>query len=162
MAEATATTDRNALRTDIETVRSEYIALLDSLSANDWKKKTANPAWTVGNLMWHLGFGAEFFGQAVGYCRKGKAPNPPQFLVNPLNSLLTRFRSRGATPESVRAQYDKATDTLLAMLDGVKDDEWQKAATIYGTDYTIEKACRGPRAHWDEHKADILQGLGRS
>lgn len=161
MTDATATVSKDALRADIETVRTEYLALLDSLSAEDWTKKTANPSWTVGNLMWHLGFGAEFFGQAVGYCRKGKAPNPPQFLVNPLNSLLTRFRSRGATPERVRAQYEAATNKLLGLLEGVGDDEWQKSATIYGTPYTVEKAFQGPRAHWDEHRPDILQGLGR-
>ncbi len=161
MAEATTAVDRAAVRADIEAVRSEYNSLLDSLSADDWKTKTANPAWTVGNLMWHLGFGAEFFSQAIGYCRKGKGPNPPQFLIDPANRLITLFRSRGATPESVRTQYDKATNALLALLDGVKDDEWQKTTKIYGAAYTIESACRGPREHWDEHKADILKGLGR-
>lgn len=162
MTEATAAVDRNALRTDIEAVRTEYLALLDSLSADDWKAKSANLAWTVGTLMWHMGRGTEFLSQAVAFCRKGKAPNPPQFLVNPVNSLLNRFGSRGATPEAARAKYEGGHTALLSLLDSVQDGEWAKGAKIYGSDYTIESVFRTARSHWDEHKADILKGLGRA
>jgi hypothetical protein len=154
--------DRAAIRAELEQVRADYHELLGSLSESDWKTKSANPAWKVGQLMWHLGFGMDFFSQAVPQCRRGKAPNPPGFLIDPVNNLMTRFMSRGATPESVSEKYDAAHATLLALLDEIQDDEWQKGVTTYGTWYTVESAFHGPRVHFEEHQADILQGLGRA
>jgi hypothetical protein len=154
--------DKAAIRAELEQVRVDYHVLLDSLSESDWKAESANPAWKVGTLMWHLGRGMEFFSEAVELCRKGKAPNPPAFLVNFGNMLQTRFGARGATRASASAKYDVAHTALLAALDGVQQDEWQKGVTVYGMDYTIESAFRGAKVHFDEHQADVLKGLGRA
>jgi hypothetical protein len=159
---AEATPDRQAIRTELESIRTAFHKLLDSLSEEDWKKKSANPAWSVGQLMWHLGRGMEFFPQGIGYCRKGKGPNPPAFLIGPGNVLLTRFGSRGATPQSAREKYDAGHQDLIAALDGVQDDEWSKGARIYANDYTIASIFPEVAKHFREHEADILQGLGRA
>jgi uncharacterized protein (TIGR03083 family) len=157
----TSTVDRNAIRADLEATRSRYHQLLDSLSEDDWDKKSANPSWNVRQLMWHLGRGMEFFSETVDQCRKGKAPNPPAFLIDIGNTVLTRWGSRGATKESVGAKYDAAHAKLLGVLDGVKDDEWQKGVTAYGRPHTIESVFRSVTAHFEEHEADIKKGLGR-
>ena len=124
----TATTsnavNREAIRAELEARKAAYKTLLTSLSEEDWKAKSANPAWKVGQLMWHLGRGMEFFSQAVEFCRRGKAPNPPVWLVNP--------------------------------------DEWQKSVTAYGTHFTIESTFGSVGEHFEEHEADILNGLGRA
>ncbi len=122
--------DRQAMRDQIESTRKAFHQLLDSLSDEDWKKKSGNPAWSVGQLMWHLGRGMEFFTEAIGYCRKGRAPNPPSWLIAPGNVLLTRFGSRGTTPASAAEKYDRAHEALLACLDSVQDDEWGKGARL--------------------------------
>jgi hypothetical protein len=155
------TPDRQEIRVELETTRTAYHELLASLSGEDWKKKSDNPAWSVGQLMWHLGYGMEFFPKSVEYCRKGSGPNPPSFLVGPGNVLLTRFGSRGAKPESVAKKYDAGLDDLIACLDGVQDGEWTKSARIYGNDYTIESTFREVAVHFREHESDILRGLGR-
>ena len=157
----TSAPDSAAIRSEIEQVRADYHELLGSLSADDWKKKSANAAWSVGQLMWHLGRGVEFFPQAVAFCRKGKAPNPPMWIVNPVNVLITRWGSRGATPQSVAAKYDEANTALLTCLDTIQADDWGKSVTAYGTHFTIESTFRSAREHFSEHEADILKGLGR-
>jgi len=136
--------------------------LRNSLSAEDWNKKSGNPSWNVRQLMWHLGRGMDFFGEAVGQCRSGKAPNPPGFLLDIGNTLLTRWGSRGATKQSVGEKYDAAHEKLVSLLEGVQDGEWQKGVTTYGTPYTMESVFRGPKEHFAEHAADIKKGLGRS
>ena len=161
MPEAT-TPDRQLIRTQIESIRTAFHGLLDSLTADDWKKKSANPAWSIGQLMWHLGRGMEFFPQGIEYCRKGKGPNPPAFLVGPGNVLLTRFGSRGATPQSAREKYDRGHQALLACLDSIQGDEWSKGARIYGNDYTIASTFGEVAVHYREHEADILGGLGHT
>jgi DinB superfamily len=155
------TPDRQAIRDELNATRTAYHELLDSLSESDWKTKSANPAWSVGQLMWHLGYGMEFFPKNIEYCRKGSGPNPPSFLVGPGNVLLTRWGSRGAKPESVAKKYDAAHDDLLASLDSIQDDEWTKTARVYGNDYTIESTFREVAVHFREHESDILHGLDR-
>jgi hypothetical protein len=157
----TATPDRAALKSELESTRAAYHRLLDSLSEDDWKKKSANPAWSVGQLMWHLGFGMEFFPRAIEYCRKGKGPNPPAFLIGIGNVFLTRFGSRGANPKSAREKYDAAHAQLVAALDTIRDDEWSKSARVYGDDYTIASLFPEATKHFREHEADIKKGLGR-
>lgn len=157
-----ATPDREALRTELEATRAGFHRLLDSLSAEDWGQKSANPAWSVGQLMWHLGFGMEFFPRAIEYCRKGKGPNPPEFLIGIGNVFLTRFGSRGATPQSAREKYNAAHDELIGLLDSVGDDEWSKGARVYHNDYTIASLFPEATIHFREHEADILKGLGRA
>lgn len=153
---------RESVRAELEATRTAYHELLSSISAEDWNRRSANGAWRVGQLMWHLGRGMEFFSEAVAYCRKGKAPNPPAFLVDRVNVLLTRFGARGATPESVSEKYDAAHAALLTVLDGVQDDEWQKGVTVFASPYTVESAFRGAKGHFEEHRADVLKGLGRA
>ncbi|MEX2159086.1 MAG: DinB family protein [Dehalococcoidia bacterium] len=153
--------DRSALRAELESTRKDFHELLVSLSDEDWKKKSANPAWSVGQLVWHLTWGLEFTPKAVGYCRKGKAPNPPSWLVAPGNVLITRFGSRGATRASAGEKYDRSHAVILETLGGVRDDEWHKGTRAYGIDYTIESLFREVSAHFREHEADIMKGLGR-
>jgi len=156
-----ATPDRKALQAELESTCTAFHELLDSLSEEDWKKKSANPAWSVGQLMWHVAWGLEFTPNAVGYCRKGKGPNPPSWLVGPGNVLITRFGSRGATPASARERYDRGHAAILETLSHVQDDEWHKSARAYGNDYTIESLFREVSVHYREHEEDILKGLGR-
>lgn len=153
--------DHQAIREELESTRKAFHELLESLSDEDWTRKSANPAWSVGHLMWHLGRGMEFFPQNVEHCRKGRGPNPPSWLIAPGNVLLTRLGSLGAKPASVAEKYDRAHEILLACLDGVQDDEWGKRARVYGNDYTIESTFREVAEHYREHEMDILRGLGR-
>ncbi len=156
-----ATPDKASIRAELDQTHAAYHELLGSLSEEDWRARSANPAWRVGQLMWHVVRGMEFFSEAVGQCRRGKAPNPPAFLVNIGNVVLTRLGSRGATPGSVAQKYDAAHAALLTCLDGVKDDEWQLSVTSYGTFHTIESTFGSVAEHYEEHQADILKGLGR-
>ena len=160
---ATATSPtREAIRAELEATRSQYHDLANSLSEKDWKQKSANPAWNVRQLMWHLAWAGGFTASGVEACRKGKGTNPPNWIADAANTWITRIGSRGATKQSVRKKYDDAHQKVLASLDGVQDDEWQKSARVFSRDMTIEKTFRDHVEHFKEHEADIRKGLGRS
>ena len=160
---ATATSPtREAIRGELESTRSQYHELRNSLSDEDWKKKSGNPAWNVRQLMWHLAWAGGFTEQGVESCRKGKGFNPPNWIADRLNTLITRIGSRGATKESVGEKYDVAHAKIIASLETVQDDEWQKSARVFSRDMTIEKTFRDMVEHFKEHEADIKKGLGRS
>ncbi len=51
---------------------------------------------------------------------------------------------------------------MLACLEVVKDDEWQKGAVRFGQYRTIEQVFHIVTEHFQEHQTDILKGLGRA
>jgi hypothetical protein len=161
-AATTASPTRQALRAELDETRTKYHELRNSLSEHDWKKKSGNPAWNVRQLMWHMAWAGGFTAQGVESCRKGKGFNPPNWIADRLNTLITRFGSRGATKQSVGRKYDEAHEKILASLDTVQDDEWQKSARVFNRDMTTEKTFRDHVEHFREHEADIRKGLPRS
>ena len=94
--------------------------------------------------------------------RSGKGFNPPQFLINPLNELNTRFGAMRATRASIAARFDAGIDGLLGELDRVGDDEWQLSSRNFRLTRTVEDIFHSSREHVDEHAAEIRAGLGRS
>jgi len=153
---------RESIRAELEATRSQYHELRDSLSDEDWNKKSGNPSWNVRQLMWHLAWAGGFTVDGVESCRKGKGFNPPNSIADVANTWMTRIGSRSATRQSVGEKYDEAHQKVIACLDGVQDDEWQKSARVFSRDMTIEKTFRDMVEHFKEHEADIKKGLGRS
>jgi hypothetical protein len=159
---ATATSQtREAIRAELETTRAQFHELASSLSEDDWNKKSGNPSWNVRQLMWHLAWAGGFTVSGVESCRKGKGTNPPNWIADIANTWITRIGSRGAKRQSVGEKYDEAHQKVIACLDGVQNDEWQKSARVFRRDMTIEKTFRDMVGHFKEHEGDIKKGLGR-
>jgi len=154
--------DREAIRAELEATKAGYHELLASLSDADWKKKSANPAWNVRQLMWHLAWGNGFIPDGVKSCKKEKGFNPPQGIADLGNKWWTRFGSRSATPQSVAEKYDKVHEEIIGTLEGVQGDEWSKGTRMFGEYQTVESTLRSAISHFKEHQADILKGLGRA
>jgi len=159
---STISPTREAIRAELEATRSRYHELLNSLSDEDWNKKSGNPAWNVRQLMWHLAWAGGFTASGVEACRKGEGSNPPNWIADAANTWITRIGSRGAKRPSVGEKYDAANQKVLASLESVREDEWQKGARVFNQDMTIEKTFRDMVEHFQEHEADIKKGLGRN
>lgn|SRR5215208_6942982 len=153
--QAAGSEDRDAIRAELEQTRRSYHELLGSLTREEWRRKSRNPAWTVGQLMWHLASGIKFSADGVERSRNGKGFNPPGLLVNPINVLSTRIGARKATKASVTAQYDAGHAKLLVAMEAVLDADWQKGAKFFGRYMTVEDQLRAVKQHFDEHAADI-------
>ena len=96
-----AAPDREAIRAELEATKAGYHELLASLSEEDWNKKSANPAWSVRQLMWHIGRGMELLSRGVGQCRKGKgSESAAEFLVESRATSCSPGLDHEARPES--------------------------------------------------------------
>ena len=157
-----ASAKHEELRTEIEQARKGFHDLLQSLSEEDFRKKSGNDAWSNGQLMWHMGRGVAYIPELVERSRNGKNLNLPRGVFDFINPWLTRWGSRGAKLNTVGQFYDEATEKALAVLGTVNDDEWDKTAVITGNEWSVEHHFRIPGEHFAEHKADILKSLGRS
>ena len=54
-----------------------------------------------------------------------------------------------------------AYEETLQELDKVSDAEWEKGAKFFGQDFTIESAFSTVTGHFEEHRKDVLTGIGR-
>lgn len=158
---AAAAPSKAAIRAEIEDTQRAFHELMASLSPEDWQRPSANPAWRVGQLMWHIAWAAPYFERGVDQCLKGRATNPPRWLFNAINPFITRLGSRGAKPESVREKWDEAVAGLLARLETIEDGDWLKSVETMGQRSTVESSFHSLTTHYKEHEADILKGLGR-
>src|SRR5438132_12944130 len=118
-ATAPAWRRKESNRAELEETRSQYHELRNSLSEEDWKKKSANPSWNVRQLMWHMAWANGFTAQGVESCRKGKGTNPPNWIADFGNTWMTRIGSRGATPQSVAERFDESHDEVTRGADTV-------------------------------------------
>ncbi len=153
------TARREAIRAELEATRAGFHALLDSVSDADWKARSGNPAWTVGQLVYHLAWAQSFVRGELKSAMKGKGFNPPNFLINPLNELNTRFGAMRASRASIARAYDEATVRVLAELDALNDDDWPRSSTNYRVTRTVEEIFHIPAEHLAEHEPEIRQGL---
>jgi hypothetical protein len=153
---------RDSLRDDLERARTQYIDLLDSLAPADWERTSANPAWNVRQLMWHMAWSLGMMPRGLAQLRKERGLNPPASLLNGVNTWITRVGARKATPASVRQKYEAAHESALIALESVADGDWGKGARVFGEQRTVESTFRAMREHVEEHVADIRRGLGRA
>ena len=156
--EATATADRVAIRAAIEGMAPDFAALVREIGDGGWKKKSGIPAWTCGQLAWHVAASASFLAGQID----GKALNPPAFLrpiLYKASELQVRLKSRNATPASVLADLDAGRTRLLAVLDSIDDGALNTSTTMMGDTHTIAEMFQVPVDHLAEHAAHIRAGL---
>jgi hypothetical protein len=88
--------------------------------------------------------------------------NMPVWVRDPLSLLATRWQARATTRELASHRYAAAIAAVDALLDTIKDDEWQCGARFYGERfYSVEDLYHTPAHHLAEHKATINHILGR-
>ncbi len=165
-APAQAETLRQEIRTELETTRQAYHALLDLLTEEDWDRSSGNPAWTVGQVMVHMTFAPRMLPADVGLIRRGGwMPKLPAFLFNWSNALMTRWAARNQSTRSVGALYDAAHSRALDLLETIQQDEWSLGREypdwdpmLSGT-VTIKRLFHYLADHFEVHAEQVRQGL---
>lgn len=152
-----------SIYSEFEATRTAFLGLLETLSDADWKRNSANRAWNVGELMAHI---TQFIDVAlpmlVKNARKGKAMSLPKWLANRVNVMMARSYARKLTRQSIAQRYEAAHAAALALLDGVKDREWDMVTCFPdGERITIEGLFRRHAHHFEEHAQQVRQGLRR-
>jgi len=158
----TVTPDRVAIRGTIEAMAPEFATLVTEIGDGAWKTKSGLPAYTCGQLAWHVASATGFLAGEIAKAKDGKALNPPAFLrpiLYKLGELRVRALSGKATPESVRADFDIGLQRLLAVLEASDDDALRQSATRMGETQTIAGMFQKPADHLAEHAGHIRAGL---
>jgi len=159
---------RDGVRAELEATRTAYHALLGSISVADWRKTSGNPAWTIGEVLFHMTLALRLLPSDVRLIRgSGWAPKLPASLFNWLNVAFTRWGARKLTQETVAEKYDEAHDKVLCVLETILDDEWEKGAEYPSWDpllsghVTLERLFHYPAIHFQSHAQQVRSGLVR-
>lgn len=151
-------TNADEARAIMEEARQSYRELVQGLSANEWNRPSNNGGWTNGQLCWHIAFGAGLSDNTISRLRRNKAMNPPGPIMKVFDFIslwIVRIRSRGATPESVLARFDRGYGKTFKLIDTIADDEWGKGGVVLGDHMTVGGAFRFLGEHVAEHAAEV-------
>ena len=156
-----------ALAQELESTRAAFHQLLQSVPANRFGAPTPNPAWNVGQMLFHMSVALKFLpADAALIRRSGRLPRfIPAFLFHWLNKQYTRWGGRRPTHAYLAAQYDKAHALTLAALRRVAADEWQKGMSYPGWDpllsgfVSLETLFHYPARHFQAHAAEIEEAV---
>ncbi len=151
-----ASTDRMALRTELEGTRAAFHAFLNALSADQWKKKSPGSAWTMAEVAVHVTWALEQLPQEIASARRGQgmfnSPSSLARLADQLSYWMIRWMARKATPEGIHRRYDAAMAAVLRSLDEVTESDWVLGASFYGHGfYSIADLFHTPAEHFLEH-----------
>jgi len=120
---------REMIRSELEATRSSFHALLDSLSEEDFHKKSNNPAWTNGQILFHMTLGfilvpmlapmIRFFGKLPDRYSKlfARILNFGTALFNWFNALGARIGGRIFTRQRIGGKFDQACHQILKLPD---------------------------------------------
>jgi uncharacterized protein (TIGR03083 family) len=153
------------LTAELEATRQTFQALVATLTPADWTRPSANPAWSIGELLWHITGYLFLILQQLIWLQSGTFPDLTQRSAEDLNRGNVEQARAGAkrqTFTSIVQAYEEGHAATLAALQGVRDNEWQigvqmpdMGSTFSGEYRTIEALFRYHARHFAEHVAQI-------
>ena len=165
-----------SIRIELESTRSAFHALLDSLSEEDLHRQSLNPGWTNGEILAHMTFGfmivnvllpmAGLWGRLPKSTSKWFAWLLNAFTVpfNWINALGARGQVKFFTRKRIGKIYDQTYFSLLKKINSIKDDEWERGMyypTKWDSNFsefmTLEKLFHYPVTHFNFHLHQIAR-----
>ena len=163
-----------SIRSELETTRSSFHALLASLREADVCKPSLNPRWTNGEILAHMIFGFIIVKALLPLARIwGRFPKdsskPFAWLLNIgtrpfnwFNRLGARMQGKVFTYTRLAKLYDRVHSSLLKALASIQNEEWERGM-YYPTKWdpnfsefmTIEKLFHYPVIHFNVHLTQI-------
>jgi len=167
-------TTREEIRGELETARTQFHKLLDSLSEQDLKKQSLNPGWTNGEILAHMIFGFIVINVLLPMARLcGRLPKDSSkwfaLLLNSFTGVFNWFNLLGArgqgkvfTYQRIKKIYESVHFSLLKKISSIEDDEWEHGMyypTKWDSNFdefmTLEKLFRYPISHFNFHLKQI-------
>ena len=165
---------KHELSAQLNEARIEFHVLLNSLTEQDFQRKSLNPGWTNGEILAHITFGFIILNVLLPLARIwGTLPkdsskwfawslNAATGPFNWINELGARGQGKVFTHRRIGKIFDRACFSLSKKIDSIKDHEWDRGM-YYPTKWdanfdefmTLEKLFYYPIVHFNFHKRQI-------
>jgi hypothetical protein len=160
-------TIREELYQEINATRDKYDNLVESIPENAYPLPTDNPAWNVGQILYHMSMAPRNLRRDVkmilgqNWLYRLIPSVVPKKLFDWLNKHLTRYGARKVSQEFLAAEYEKAHKATLKALAEVEDKDFEKSLVYPGWDpllsgeITLESLFHYVKKHFDSHAAQL-------
>ncbi len=162
---------KQQLKIEIEETRQRFHQLLDTIPDSAFALPSSNPAWSIGELLYHMSVAPRFMVADVALILKRPfllklLPNLfPERLFHWLNAHLTRFGARNLNRQFLANEYDKAHERILQTINRLNEADLQKSVRypnwdpLLAGDVTLAYLFGYIKRHFDSHAADIQSSL---
>lgn len=179
-ASASDTLDNNAperTRAQLELAHCQFHALLDSLSEAEWAAPSRNPAWTNGQLVYHillafmlvpsLFWMIKFWSRLPASYSRGFAQvlNFTTPLFNRINALGPRGQAFVFGRKRAGSIFDRIHRSILKKVDSLHGGQWaagmhypRRWDATFGDFMTFEDLFKYPPAHFEHHVSQLSAG----
>ena len=165
-----------SLKTDLinelEFTRRGFLQLVDSIPEESYRAPSVNPAWTIGDVLYHITLGPPAIWTEIWMIRHARwlfaalLNDWTASIFNWGNALFARHPKR-ITRENLIQSYERGHSALLNSLGKVQDDEFNKSVrypetfvTELAGIVTVERLFRYIKLHYEVHAGQIQAGLG--
>lgn len=159
------------LQNEIEETQQRFHHLLQNIPDEALNWPSNNPAWTIGELLYHMSVAPRFMVADVALILKRPfllklLPKIfPERLFHWLNARLTRYGARNLNRQFLADEYNKAHVTILKTLHSVTEADLQKHVhypdwdPLLSGEVTLAYLFGYIKRHFDSHAADVEQTL---
>lgn len=160
-----------ALRKEIEDTGAAFHRLLDSIPDEFFPMPSNNPAWTVGQVLYHMSIAPRMMVMDVQMIRDQDrfmryiAKVFPKRAFDWLNVHLTRLGARNPSREFLAEKYDRANESILKVFDSLSDKDFSKSVSYPDWDplltgeVSMEYLFGYIKRHFDSHAAQIITAV---
>lgn len=159
------------LRQEIEATQQAFHHLLDSVPEAAFSLPSDNPAWSVGQVLYHMSIAprmmvldVQMFGRQRWLFRLIPILFPKR-LFDWLNARLTRFGARKLSRQFLADQYDRATLAILKVFDSLADADFTLSVPYPDWDplltgeVSLEYLFGYIKRHFDSHAVQIEKAI---
>ena len=157
--------NKKELETQLDETHRRFIALVESIPEESYSLPTDNPAWTVGDILFHITLGPRALAleiwltiHAAGLYNFAMRHFPSR-LFNSVNAWFGSGRSERVNRQSLLKAYGKAHAVIKSELRRAREEDLMKTA-VYPLDYvsdlkgevSVERLFRYVTGHFEEHE----------
>ena len=158
---------KDEIKAELDWTYTRMMELLESIPESDYGKPTGNPAWTVGDVLFHITLGPRALALEIWmtvYMNgifQFTMKYFPSGLFNRINASFGRQGSRISRQRLIRL-YGKAHKSIKSMLSRVREEDLAKTV-VYPEEFvselkgqiTVERLFRYVKGHFEVHSGQL-------
>lgn len=158
---------KEELAAELEETRQHFHHLLDSVPEDLYTHPSSNPAWTIGEVLFHIALGVRLIHYEIWLTRyAGRMLQVglnlfPSKLLNRINARLARQGSQHTRANLLKI-YEAGHGGVLSDLERMQEADFGRSVNIpprleiiLSGAVSIERLFRHVRIHLDAHSAQI-------
>jgi len=160
--------DKKEIEFQLEDTQRRFIELVNSIPEENYSLPTDNPAWSVGDILFHITLGPRALALEIWMTAHASGffgfmmRHFPSRLFNAINVWFGRGRSQRVSRQSLLKAYGKAHAVIMSELRRTREEDLVKSV-VYPPEFvsdlagevTPERLFRYVTGHFEAHEGQL-------